>query len=85
MNNEHAIALTEAANKYLTWNAYHFTVKSKDEKMFKFIALDYSDLMFIAALIEIGEDKKKISKAMWDLDTAVRDVIPNKVYKAYAE
>jgi len=41
--------------------------------------------MSIVARIEMDEDRNKIAKAMWDLDTAVRDVIPNKVYKAYTE
>ena len=44
---------------------------------------DFEDLTSIASMIENNEDPKAIQKAMWNLDTAVRDVIPNKVYYTY--
>ena len=82
MQNEYAIKLTEAANKYLAYNKKHF---SGDKEMVTCVVSDYEDLMSIVARIEMDEDRNKIAKAMWDVDTAVRDVIPNKVYKAYTE
>jgi len=82
MQNEHAIKLAEAADKYIAYCKKHF---SNDKNMMECVVSDYEDLMSIAARIELNEDKKKIAKAMWDLDTAVRDIIPNKVYKAYTE
>jgi len=36
-------------------------------------------------MIENGEDKKKIAMAMWKLDTAVRDVIPDSAYYAFTQ
>jgi hypothetical protein len=44
---------------------------------------DFENLTSIATMIENNEDAKAIQKAMWNLDTAVRDVIPNKVYYTY--
>ena len=47
------------------------------------IKQDYEDLMSIANLIEDGASEKVIANAMWRLDTAVRDVIPDAVYYIY--
>lgn len=44
---------------------------------------DFEDLTSIANMIENNESSEAIQKAMWNLDTAVRDVIPNKVYYTY--
>ena len=44
---------------------------------------DYEDLVSIAQMIENDEDAAAICKAMWKLDTAVRDVIPDKIYYTY--
>lgn len=44
---------------------------------------DYEDLMSIAGMIENNEPKQAIAKAMWRLDTAVRDIIPDAVYDPY--
>lgn len=44
---------------------------------------DYEDLMSIAGMIENNEPKASIAKAMWRLDTAVRDIIPDEVYNPY--
>jgi len=80
MKNSHAVTLKKAADKYLAWNTEAF---SDDAKMLKVGKNDYDDLISIAGMIENDEDKKKIGKAMWKLDTAVRDVIPDSVYNAY--
>lgn len=80
MKNELAIKLVAAADKYLSWNTKAF---SDDAKMISVGKRDYDDLISVAGMIENGEDEKKIAKAMWRLDTAVRDVIPDSVYNAY--
>jgi hypothetical protein len=80
MQNEHALILKQAADKYLAWNKKHF---SGEEDMMNCARSDYEDLISIATSIANGADKKSIAQAMWKLDTAVRDVIPDKVYMAY--
>lgn len=44
---------------------------------------DFEDLISIAYMIEGNESSQSIAKAMWSLDTAVRDVIPDDVYYVY--
>lgn len=73
MKNKHAQALKAAADKYL--KGYN--------DMGKHIHTDYEDLISIAGMIENGEKPQSIAKAMWDLDTAVRDEIPDVVYNFY--
>lgn len=80
MKNPLAIALTKAADKYLDWNNKSF---SDDPKMISVGQRDYDDLVSIAGMIEHNEDPTRIARAMGRLDTAVRDVIPDKVYFAY--
>ena len=80
MNQEHSVLLKQAADKYLAWNKKHF---SGEEDMMNCARSDYEDLISIATSIANGTDKKSIAQAMWKLDTAVRDVIPDKVYTAY--
>jgi hypothetical protein len=82
MKNEHAVTLKKAADKYQTWFKGAF---SDDPKMLKSGKKDYDDLISIAGMIENNEDKKKIGTAMWRLDTAVRDIIPDKVYYTFTE
>lgn len=76
MKNELAKNLVAAAEKYRAvernWAGAAEVVQS-----------DYEDLISIASMIENNESKKSISNAMWNLDTVVRDVIPDKVYNAY--
>ena len=74
MKNPNAIKLVAAANKY-----------RKSLGHFAHIQQDYEDLMSIAQMIENNENAAAICKAMWKLDTAVRDVIPDKVYYTYNE
>jgi len=76
MKNELAKKLVAAADKYRA-------VERKYEGAEKMVQSDYEDLISIAGMIENNESKKSIAKAMWNLDTLVRDVIPDKVYNAY--
>ena len=76
MKNELAKKLVAAADKYRA-------VERKYEGAEKMVQSDYEDLISIAGMIENNESNKSIAKAMWNLDTAVRDVIPDKVYNAY--
>lgn len=76
MKNELAKKLVAAADKYRA-------VERNYEGAEKMVQSDYEDLISIAGMIENNESKKSISRAMWNLDTAVRDVIPDKVYNAY--
>jgi hypothetical protein len=82
MHQEHSVLLKQAADKYLAFNRKHFF---EDEEMMECIYNDYEDLISIAKSIGNNESKSAISKAMWSLDTAVRDVIPDKVYSYYYE
>ena len=76
MKNELAIKLVAAADKYRA-------VERNYEGAAEVVQSDYEDLISIASMIENNESKKSISNAMWNLDTLVRDVIPDKVYNAY--
>ena len=76
MKNELAKKLVAAADKYRA-------VERNYEGAEKMVQSDYEDLISIAGMIENNESKKSIAKAMWNLDTAVRDVIPDKVYNTY--
>ena len=76
MKNELAKKLVAAADKYRV-------VERKYEGAEKMVQSDYEDLISIAGMIENNESKKSIAKGMWNLDTAVRDVIPDKVYNTY--
>ena len=85
MINKHAHDLAVAAAKYRD-----SFLKYRDEfceghaaKYAKLIKQDYEDLMSIAEMIEGDESKQSIAKAMWRLDTLVRDVIPDSVYNVY--
>jgi hypothetical protein len=81
MKNNLAIALLAAADKYLAWNTKAF---SDDPEMVKVGQSDYQDLITIAGMIENYESPIIIQKAMRNLDTAVRDIIPDDVYYAFA-
>lgn len=77
MKNPNAVKLVAAAAKYrdaLVKNSMYVEAKA--------VALqDYEDLVSIAQMIENNESG--IARAMWRLDTAVRDVIPDSVYDTY--
>lgn len=72
-----ALKLGIAAEKYRARNYEPLAAKIVEQ--------DYEDLMSIAGMIDNNEDPKKIAKAMWQLDTAVRDEIPDEVYYAFNE
>ena len=78
MKNKHAQALATAAAKYRDSHQPDFATKYA-----KLIKQDYEDLISIAVMIENDESKQSITKAVVRLDTLVRDVIPNSVYKIY--
>ena len=82
LTNRNAKALAVAALKWL--NDHHNTWPT-DREMLKAGTSDYLDLMEIVNMIEALAEKKAIAKAMWALDTNVRDQIPNKVYNAYTD
>ena len=80
MKNLLAITLKDAADKNLA--RYSKAVKD-DPQLDRVVKSDYEDLMSIVGMIENGEDKNTVARAMWKLDTAVRDVIPDSVYDIY--
>ena len=81
------ILYNKGMNNPLANNLYEAAVKYKQSlgelSISPVYQQDFEDLTSIANMIENNEDAKAIQKAMWDLDTAVRDVIPNKVYYTY--
>lgn len=79
---KHATQLAQAAKDNLEWSNKSF---ADDPHMIEVGKNDYSDLMNIVRKIEDGDDKSSIARAMWRLDTIVRDVIPDSVYNAYNE
>ena len=80
MKNLLAITLKDAADKNL---AGYSKAAKDDPQLDRVIKSDYEDLISIVGMIENGEDKKTIARAMWKLDTSVRDVIPDSVYDIY--
>lgn len=78
MKNALAKQLAEAAKNYRTRN-------TADPEVGHVVQSDYEDLMSIAGMIENNETSKSIKHAMWKLDTAVRDEIPDEVYHTYNE
>ena len=77
MNNELAKLLKKAADKY------HNSYRNMEDLDMKVIKEDHYNLLSIANMIENNESSKSIAEAMRSLDTAVRDVIPDKVYYTY--
>jgi hypothetical protein len=83
--NQHAATLLEAARHYRDIGLkYWSSTSTHDEQMRSVHNDDYEDLVVIANLIEGGADKRSISLAIRNLDTAVRDEIPESVYQIYA-
>ena len=76
-----ALKLKEVADKYLAWNRKSFP---DDTKMLECGEKDYENFISIALMIEENEFKTKlIGRAISDLDTFVRDYIPNDIYERY--
>ena len=80
LTNEHALLVAQCAFKWLEHSHKNWP---DDKDMLKAGTSDYLDLMGIAIKIEQGAPKQKIAKEMWNLDTIVRDQIPNSVYNFY--
>jgi len=78
MKNKLALQVAKAAENYRA------TERSFPEAE-KIAQQDYEDLMSIAVMIENCEEAKKIARAMHQLDTAVRDVIPDEPYYYFTE
>ena len=76
MKSKLAKLLADSASKYKT----KFADAGCDANV---IHDDYDDLMSIAQMIEDSADKNAITRAMWRLDTAVRDEIPDEVFWAF--
>ena len=77
MKNKLALKVKAAAEKRLAWVKATWPT---DKEMLKGGQKDYEDLMSIAEMFESNVDPKIIGKAMWRLDTAVRDDIPDEAY-----
>lgn len=84
------------ANAAINWLLKGHQSFANDSEMIKAYAQDYTDLMVIAHQVEDydvdypnmepAESKllhKRIVEMMWDLDTIVRDQIPNIVYNRF--
>ena len=76
MKNTLAKKLAAAANAYRNRD-------TEDPEVVRVVESDYEDLMSIAGMIENNETDSQIQVAMWNLDTAVRDEIPDEVYYAF--
>jgi hypothetical protein len=76
MKSKLAILLADSASKYKT----RYVNAGCDSNV---IHDDYDALMSIAQMIEDSADKNAITRAMWRLDTAVRDEIPDEVFWAF--
>ena len=76
-----ALKLKEVADKYLAWNRKSYP---DDAMMLECGDKDHADFMNIAQMIEENEFKTKlIGRAISDLDTYIRDYIPDDIYERY--
>ena len=76
-----ALKLKEVADKYLAWNRKSFP---DDAKMLECGEKDYENFISIALMIEANEfNNISIGKAIRNLDTFVRDYIPDNIYDLY--
>ena len=81
LNHPNAIKLVEVADEYLAWNNKSFP---NDAKMLECGEKDYENFISIALMIEQDEfNNKAIGKAIRNLDTFVRDYIPQNIYDLY--
>lgn len=74
MKHPYAVMVKTAAQRYRAQNSESNSVIIKS---------DYDDLMKIAKMIESNKSARDVARAMWGLDTIVRDAIPDDVYNAY--
>ena len=83
LTHPYALKLKEVADKYLAWNNKSF---SNDAKMLKGGEKDYEDLTSIALMIEQDEfNIIPIRRAIRNLDTFIRDYIPDNIYERYCD
>ena len=83
LNHPNALKLKAVADKYLAWNQESFP---GDAKMLACGEKDHADLMSIALMIESDEfNNKAIGKSINNLDTFIRDYIPNNIYDLYCK
>jgi hypothetical protein len=83
LEHPNALKLKAVADKYLAWNQESF---SGDAKMLACGEKDHADLMSIALMIESDEfNTIPIRKAIRNLDTFIRDYIPDNIYEIYCE
>lgn len=74
MKHPYAVMVKTAAQRYRAQHSESNSVIVKS---------DYDDLMKIARMIESNKSARDVARAMWSLDTIVRDAIPDDVYNAY--
>lgn len=77
---KHYTIIKDAAVKTLEW---HKRSWPNDKQMLKCGKSDHDNLMKVAKMIKANEDSEKIAKAIYHLDTAVRELIPDEVYYTY--
>ena len=83
LEHPNALKLKAVADKYLAWNQENF---SGDAKMLECGEKDYADFMSIALMIEQDEfNTIPIRRAIRNLDTFIRDYIPDNIYDLYCE
>ena len=83
LEHPNALKLKAVADKYLAWNQENF---SGDAKMLECGEKDYADFMNIALMIEANEfNNIVIRRAIRNLDTFIRDYIPDNIYDLYCE
>ena len=81
LEHPNALKLKAVADKYLAWNQESF---SGDAKMLACGEKDYQDLLSIALMIESDEfNTIPIRRAIRNLDTFIREYIPDNIYDLY--
>jgi hypothetical protein len=81
LEHPNALKLKAVADKYLAWSKESFP---GDAKMLACGEYDYENFMSIALMIESDEfDTIAIRRAIRNLDTFVRDYIPDNIYDLY--
>jgi len=81
LEHPNALKLKAVADKYLAWNKESFP---NDAYMLKGAEKDYQDFISIALMIESDEfNTIAIRRAIRNLDTFVREYIPDNIYDLY--
>jgi hypothetical protein len=82
MNNSHAEAIRQAAARWLARGEEHFR---NDQEMLDAYETDHYQLMSIAQMIDDNAEIRVIRQAILNLDTILRDEIPEETYYAFTE